>query len=277
MLRYISNLSLLIFIIFIISTRETEAQQKTEYSISNNIKYIDLPVDSYQDSICRLDLYYPKNKQGFATVIWYHGGGLTGGTKEIPYELKEKGFAVVGVGYRLSPRIKTPEFIRDAAQAAAWVVRNISRYGGDSTKIVLSGHSAGGYLALMVGMDSVWMLEYGLSNKLFAALVPLSGQCITHFTVRSERGIQPVQPVVDEYAPLFHVKAAMPEISLITGDRELELLGRYEENAYLTRMLKLNGKANTRLFELDGLDHVEMLRPGCILLTKLVREKFGMK
>jgi len=53
---------------------------------------------------------------------------------------------------------------------------------------------------------------------------------------------------------------------IITGDRELEMLGRYEENAYFTRMIKLTGHTNTKLFELDGFGHSAMKEPGLYLL-----------
>jgi hypothetical protein len=63
--------------------------------------------------------------------------------------------------------------------------------------------------------------------------------------------------------------ADAPPLILITGDRELELLGRYEENAYLMRMMKLNGHKKTKLFELDGYDH-GMTEPAFPLLIKEV-------
>ena len=47
--------------------------------------------DCYAVSRCKLDLYYPCNKNNYPTVIWFHGGGLTSGEKYIPEELKEKG------------------------------------------------------------------------------------------------------------------------------------------------------------------------------------------
>ena len=63
---------------------------------------------------------------------------------------------------------------------------------------------------------------------------------------------------------------------LITGDRELELLGRYEENAYLLRMMKIAGHRDSRLHELQGYGH-NMAYPGFPLLlneiTRLKREK----
>jgi hypothetical protein len=57
---------------------------------------------------------------------------------------------------------------------------------------------------------------------------------------------------------------------LITGDRELELLGRYEENAYLWRMMKVSGHQKTELMELDGYDHGAMAQPAHPLLLKFI-------
>ena len=68
-------------------------------------------------------------------------------------------------------------------------------------------------------------------------------------------GIEGTQPVIDKYAPLFHVRNNSSPILLITGNRELEMLGRYEENAYLYRMLKVVGHQNVELMELDGYGH----------------------
>jgi hypothetical protein len=58
---------------------------------------------------------------------------------------------------------------------------------------------------------------------------------------------------------------------LITGDRELELLGRYEENAYMLRMMKLAGHKQTTLYELQGFDHGGMAEPAFPLLLKEVK------
>ncbi|VTP92545.1 hypothetical protein [Sphingobacterium daejeonense] len=85
--------------------------------------------------------------------------------------------------------------------------------------------------------------------------MPFSAQCISHFTARAEKGIDINQPVVDEFAPLYWVRKNQVPITLITGDRELEMVGRYEENAYLARMLKIVGHSQTKLLELDGYDH----------------------
>lgn len=246
--------------------------QQTTYSTQLSIKYYnDLAnkSDQYINDRCVLDIYYPEKVKGFATIVWFHGGGLNKGNKEFPQALKDKGVCIVAVNYRLYPKVKAPGYIEDAAAAAAWVFRNIKNYGGDTTLIFVSGHSAGGYLSLMVGLDKKWLGKYEIDANRIAGLIPFSGQAITHFSIRKERGITETQPVIDDMAPLFHVRSDAPPLLLITGDREMELLGRYEENAYLARMMKVAGHKQTRLIELGGYGH-NMAEPAFPLLLNEV-------
>lgn len=225
----------------------------------------------YMRARCKLDVYYPIDQENYSTVVWFHGGGLKRGEKGIPRGLREKGIAVVAVNYRLSPKAQSPAYIEDAAAAVAWTFKNIERFGGDSKRIFVSGHSAGGYLTSMVGLDKRWLQPHGIDANQIAGLIPYSGHCITHFTVRSERGIEGTQPVIDDLAPLFHVRKDAPPILLITGDRDKELLGRYEETAYFWRMLKEVGHPHSELYELEGYDHGGMAEPAHPLLLKFVR------
>ncbi len=248
----------IIFLLSFLFIGVSSFAQKLEYETKSNIQYYNAAInksDSYINERCVLDIYYPKNSKGFATIVWFHGGGLTGGSKEIPEALKNKGFAIIGVGYRLSPKVKAAKCIEDAAAAISWAFNNIADYGGDTSQIFISGHSAGAYLALMNGLDKKWLQKEGIDANKIAGLIPLSAQCITHFEIRRENGIPDTTPTIDAYAPLFYVRADAPPILLITGDRELEMLGRYEENAYMARMMKLVGHKQTKLFELDGYGH----------------------
>jgi hypothetical protein len=92
---------------------------------------------------------------------------------------------------------------------------------------------------------------------------------ITHFTVRDEQGIPGTQPIIDDLAPLYFVRPDAPPLLLITGDRDMEMLGRYEENAYMMRMMKMAGHKETTLYELDGYGH-NMTHPAFPLLLKEV-------
>lgn len=268
---------ILLFLAFILCSAPLFSQ---EYNTIQNIRYYDEKTnkaDAYINERCMLDAYIPKNVKNFPTVIWFHGGGLTGGQKEIPEGLKNKGIAVIGVNYRLSPKVNAPEYIEDAAAAAAWVFKNIKNYGGREDLIFISGHSAGGYLAVMVGLNKMYLEKYGIDANHFAGIIPFSGQMISHFTARQERGIDELDARIDEYAPLHFIRADAPPLLLITGDREKELLGRYEENAYMARMMKLKGHKETVLYELQGFDHGGMAQPAFPLLINEIKRVGKLK
>ena len=146
------------------------------------------------------------------------------------------------------------------------------QYGGNPDLIFVSGHSAGAYLTLMIGLDKRWLKPHNIDPDRIAALLPLSAQTITHMTIRKEHGIPDTQSYVDEYAPLYHVRPDAPPLILMTGDRELEMLGRYEENAYLLRMMKIAKHLQTVLYEFDGYGH-SMSVPGIPLVVKYVNER----
>ena len=248
--------------------------QDTNSSIIRDIPYYDskiLQSDNYINERCKLDLFVPKNAKDLPTMIWFHGGGITGGNKEIPKELMGGKYIVVGVNYRLSPKVQCPAYIEDAAAATAWVFNHITQYGGNVGRIFITGHSAGGYLASMVVLDESYLEKYKIDANKVAGLIPFSGHTITHMTVREERSIKNTQPIVDQYAPLYHARGDAPPLLLITGDREMEMLGRYEENAYMMRVMKLNGHKNTTLYEMDGYGH-SMTTPAFPLLMKFVDE-----
>ncbi len=266
------------FFLCIINLSISQAQKVIYKTVTNISYYSDslCKTDNYILERCKLDLYYPENLNAFTTVVWFHGGGLRSGEKEIPEALKNQEIAVVAVNYRLYPKVKAPAYIDDVAAAVAWVFKQIKSYGGNPNLIFLSGHSAGGYLASMVTLDKKYLAKHQVDANQIAGIIPFSGHTITHFTVREERGTEGTQPVVDDLAPLYHVRPDAPPMLLITGDRELELLGRYEENAYMMRMMKVCGHPDTRLMELDGYGH-NMTYPAFPLLINEVNRITHLK
>jgi len=249
----------------------TAAAGGPTYVQENDIPYSSSD-DEYARKRCRLDIYYAEDTASMPVVVWFHGGGLTGGKKSVPEALKGEGIVVVAVEYRLMPNCGLADCIDDAASAVAWTFRNIERYGGDPSRIYVSGHSAGGYLTSMIGLDRKWLKKYGVEADSIAALVPFSGQAITHFAERRARGMSELQPAVDEFAPLYHVRPDAPPYVIITGDRELELFGRYEENAYMWRMMRLVGHPATEIYELDGYDHSAMCDAAYHILKNTIKK-----
>lgn len=247
------------------------------YDMVSDILYTS-KTDSLSLERLRLDVYFPTNSLADRpVVVWFHGGGLEGGQKAIPEPLQGKGYVVVAVEYRLLPQVDVSAILDDAAEALYWVMRNIDAYGGDTRKMVVSGHSAGGYIALMLCLNKSWLAKYAVDADDVMLYAPLSGQAITHYNVRKAQGIPPLQPTIDEFAPLYWVRGDCPPLLLICGDRELELYGRYDENQYLARMMKLVGHKSTRLVELPGYDHNGMVSPAFDVLNAEINEMMQAK
>ena len=255
--------ALLLCLLFALNT------SSQDYDFIQDIQYQSDSNDPYLVERSKLDIYYPKNIEKFPTVIFFHGGGLRAGNKNIPQFLKEKKIAVVAPNYRLSPKVKAPKYIEDAAASVAWVFNNIEKYGGDKNLIFVSGNSAGGYLTSLIGLDKKYLAKHNIDANDIAGLIPVTGHAITHFTVRDEMGIDALKPIIDDFAPLYHVRSDAPPILLLTGNRELELLGRYEENAYLMRMLKLSGHKEVEHLEFDGYGHGISIPAMPVLLRKV--------
>ena len=201
-----------------------------------------------------MDIYYPANRKDFATIVWFHGGGLTGGSKELPDGLKNQNLCIIGVNYRLSPKVKAPAYIEDAAAAIAWAFKNIEKYGGSASKIFVSGHSAGGYLTLMTGLDKQYLSRHGIDANQIAGLIPLSAQTITHFNIRDQRGIKSTQPVVDEFAPLF-MFVPMHPLATYNGRQGAGTAQALRRKRLFGPDDAVVGHTNTRLLELQGYDH----------------------
>ena len=104
----------------------------------------------------KLDVYVPRSPGPHPTVLHIHGGGWVGGSREsvvlraLPW--LEMGFAVVNVSYRLGQVAPAPAAVEDCLCALRWIKRNATSYGFDPERLVVTGYSAGGHLALTTGM-----------------------------------------------------------------------------------------------------------------------------
>lgn len=226
--------------------------------------------NAYADERCRLDFYWPENKD-CPTVVWFHGGGLVAGSKFAPKDFLDAGFAVAAVNYRFLSGATIDEIIDDAAAAVAWTFREVAARGGRTDRIFVSGHSAGGYLTDMVVLDKHYLAKYGVDADTIAGAFPYSAQVITHFNVRKDKGLGPLQPLIDETAPLYHVRPLKMPFYVMSGDREMEMNGRYEEQAYFWRMMKLVGCPQVFLYEFQGYDHGGMCNPAYPVTVRHIR------
>lgn len=243
---------------------------KAQYARQNDITYVER-ADKYAQERCKLDVYYPTEMKDVPVVVWFHGGGIEGGNKFIDSEMLESGMVVIAANYRLLPKATIDEVLDDAAATVAWAFENAEKYNGSKKKIFVAGHSAGGYLLDMIGLDKKWLEKYGVDADDIAGLFPFSGQVITHYNIRKQQGIGPLQATIDEYAPLTYIRKDAPPMIIISADRELELFGRYEEQAYFWRMLKLVGHKDVSIYEMQGYDHGAMPHPAYHVMKEHIK------
>jgi acetyl esterase/lipase len=216
-------------------------------------------LSEYERERCALDLYLPAGSSGFPVIVWFHGGNITAGDKAgdahvaIARTLADRGIGVASVNYRLSPRASFPDYVDDAAAGIAWVLDHIDEYQGNAGAVFVSGHSAGAYLASLVGLDERYLANYGHAPGDLAGLMPISGQMITHGTVRTERGLPADQPIVDGAAPVNHVNPDAPPFLAIAGAEDLP--ARAEESRYFVAAMKAVGHPDVTYLEVAGRTH----------------------
>lgn len=217
--------------------------------------YYAKPPNAYAGAHCTVTVERPAG-DGYPVFVYFHGGGLETGSREegddFAARMLAEGFGIVRAHYRLHPQARCPEYLEDAAHAVAWTLENIHRFGGDPTKVFVTGHSAGGYLAAMVGLAEQFLVQTGHRPRELLGCVPSSGQMLTHFTIRKEGGIPVAQPVIDAYAPLHYAHDAPMPLLLVVGAGDMA--ARVEENALLHAVRLANGH-DSQLLVVPGRDH----------------------
>jgi acetyl esterase/lipase len=234
-----------------------------ETKVVKDVPYKDdvVSLTPYEQERCKLDLTVPVGTKGFATYVWFYGGGLKNGGKDLRSEycaeiresLAQGGVAVVTPDYRLSPKVRYPAYVDDAAAAFAWTVKHIAEHGGDPRKVFIGGHSAGATLALLVGFNPAYLKPHGLTLSSVAGIAQVSAQVLTHYTIREERGQPRYAITCDEAAPAFYIKKALPPVLTIYAQNDM--LSRAEENMFFVTTLKAAGHPETYSLRVDDRDH----------------------
>lgn len=215
-----------------------------DYVVTPNIVY--MAADGYES---KLDVHRPR-ASGAArpTIIFIHGGGWVGGSKEgsmlavLPY--LAMGWAAVNVEYRMAQTAPAPSGVDDCRCALKWVFAHAKEYGFDTTKVVVSGQSAGGHLALTTGIltsaagfdDRCPTLGGPASNApvednpKVAAIVNwfgitdvndiIEGANSRGYGVRWFAGVENKMALAKRVSPLAYVRPGLPPIITIHGDAD---------------------------------------------------------
>ena len=187
----------------------------------------------------KVDLYLPRGADGPTPVLMYiHGGGWVGGSKEgnvlrlLPW--LEKGWAVVNVQYRLGEVSLAPAAVEDCLCALRWVIRNAEQYNIDASRIVVTGNSAGGHLALTTGMIPA---SAGLDRQCpgretlsVAAIINwygitdvgdlLDGPNMKSYAVEWMGSLPNRYEVAERVSPLTYVRTGLPAVLTVHGDAD---------------------------------------------------------
>lgn len=128
----------------------------------------------------KLDVYAPRGMTTAAPVlVFFYGGGWNSGRRQdysfAARALASRGFVTVVPDYRLYPEVRYPEFLKDGAAAIRWAQDHAAEYGGDPSRIVLAGHSAGGYNAVMLALDQEFVRAAGVKPGVIKAAAGLAG------------------------------------------------------------------------------------------------------
>ena len=124
----------------------------------NNVIYATLADTPYGNRDLHLDLFHPTKAGIYPAIILIHGGGWRSGNKtmQIPLamQIASHDYVSACVEYRLSPEALYPAAVYDIKAAIRFLRANAAKYNIDPLKIAISGSSAGGQLAALVGMTS---------------------------------------------------------------------------------------------------------------------------
>lgn len=253
-----------------------------EAKVTKDIQYKTGKLTAYEQERCKLDLYLPA-KPGFPTLVWFHGGGLKTGdadmefTQKIAQSLVDADIGFVIVHYRYSPKVTYPAYVEDAAASFAWTVKNIAQHGGNPNQVFMGGHSAGGYLASIAGLDAKYLQAHGLKLDTVAGLIPVSGQMLTHYTIREERKLAKYNVIADEAAPIYHTRKDTPPMLVLYADKDMAT--RAEENVYFVSTMKAAGNKRVQGLLVKDRDHGSIARnianpddPARLAIVKFITE-----
>lgn len=124
-----------------------------------------------------LDVYAPPGAKNLPVVFWIHGGGWQSGDKTMvalkPKAFTEAGFVFVSISHRLLPSVEMDAITKDVGSALGWVHKNIAKYGGDPSRLLVMGHSSGGQLAALMCTDDRYAKAEGFSLTIIKGCVPV--------------------------------------------------------------------------------------------------------
>ena len=183
----------------------------------------------------KLDVYRPATALKSGTpIIFLYGGSWRKGNRRsyrfICQMLTSRGYLVIIPDYRLYPEVTFPGFVEDAAASIGWVRREIATRGGDPSRIVVAGHSAGAHSAALLALDRTYLEKAGVPHGAIAGWVGLAGPYA--FDPSRFSNTRPIFATAHPPAaarPISFAHAGAPPALLIHGEQDLTVSIRNSE------------------------------------------------
>jgi acetyl esterase/lipase len=213
------------------------------------------------DARQKLDVYRPVEARGPApVVVFLYGGRWSSGSREdyrlVGDALTRRGWVAVIPDYRLAPAATFPAWVEDGARAVRWARDNAARFGGDSARIFVVGHSAGGHTAALLALDEHFLRDAGVPAAAVRGFVALAGPVDTRWTDADVQALMGPPSGWPATYPATHVGGGEPPLLLLHGggDRTVAV----ESSLRLAARIRERGGCS-RAVVYPGVGHVEIV------------------
>lgn len=175
----------------------------------------------------RLDVFTPVNlATDMPVVVFFYGGSWSSGSRSdysfVGEALAARGIIAVIADYRLYPQVRYQGFLEDSARAIGWTREHIRQYGGNPARLYVMGHSAGGYNAAMVALDSQWLAAVGMKPSMLSGWIGLAGAY--DFLPVENPAVKPIfffPNSPPDSQPINHVSAKSPPALLMAAKNDM--------------------------------------------------------
>lgn len=243
----------------------------------------------------RLDLYRPGGGRDLPVLVFFHGGVWQRGSKDqyrnIGEAFAQRGILTAVANYRLSPEVRHPAHVQDAAAAVAWLVRHAEEFGARPDRIFLAGHSAGGHLVTLLLFDRQYLQAEGVDAESLGGVIPLSGifDLTKPIDDTPEGGfVEYIYPPFGDdpeaqraASPVSHLRSTrVPILVIVAGEDYRDMRAQSE---YFVAELSRRGVA-ARFETIAGHGHFELVErigepgdPTTDLVSSFVRQENGTR
>lgn len=216
------------------------------------------------DPRLKLDVWVPRQRSAtpLPVVVFFYGGAWVSGERGdygfVGRALAARGFVVVIPDYRLVPAVRFPTFVEDGARAVRWTHDHIAQFGGDPSRINISGHSAGAYIGAMLTLDRHFLADAGVGPGVVRSAALLSGPYDFYpFTEQRGRDALGQWPRPLETQPIHFARRGAPPMLLMQGTADTVVRPRNAQRL-AAALTAAGAEAELKLY--PGKSHIDTIK-----------------